>query len=47
MIGAIIASRIGRMLGIGRAYVVGLDRVPASVILIPLAGGLPPVWDPR
>ena len=41
VIGAITASRIGRTLGLGRAYVVGLIVFPASVILIPLAGGLP------
>jgi MFS family permease len=41
VIGAITASRIGRILGIGRAYVLGLILFPASVILIPLAGGMP------
>jgi len=43
VIGALIASRVGRRLGIGRAYLVGLIVFPASVILIPLAGGLSPV----
>ena len=43
VIGALIASRVGRTLGLGRAYVVGLIVFPASVILIPLAGGLSPV----
>jgi MFS family permease len=41
VLGAITASRIGRWLGIGRAYVLGLIVFPASVILIPLAEGLP------
>jgi len=41
VIGAVIASRVGRRLGLGRAYVVGLIVFPASVILIPLAGGAP------
>jgi MFS family permease len=41
VIGAVVASRVGRVLGLGRAYVVGLIVFPASVILIPLAGGLP------
>lgn len=41
VIGAITASRIGRALGIGRAYVLGLIVFPGSVILIPLAQGLP------
>ena len=43
VIGAITASRIGRVLGTGRAYLVGLIVFPASVFLIPLAGGLPPL----
>ena len=41
VLGAITASRIGRIIGIGRAYVLGLILFPASVILIPLAGGMP------
>jgi MFS family permease len=41
VLGALTASRIGRTLGIGRAYVLGLILFPASVILIPLAGGMP------
>ena len=41
VIGALSASRIGRVLGLGRAYLVGLIVFPASVILIPLAEGLP------
>jgi MFS family permease len=41
VIGALTASRIGRVLGLGRAYLAGLIVFPASVILIPLAEGLP------
>lgn len=40
VIGAISASRIGRVLGLGRAYLLGLILFPASVILIPLAGSV-------
>jgi MFS family permease len=40
VIGALTATRIGRILGIGRAYVLGLIVFPVSVILIPLAGGM-------
>jgi len=43
VIGAITAARIARTLGTGRAFVVGLIVFPASVILIPLAGGLSPM----
>jgi len=41
VLGAVFASRVGRALGIGRAYVLGLIVFPGSVILIPLAQGLP------
>ena len=41
VIGAVIASRVGRVLGIGRAYVLGLILFPGSVFLIPFAQGLP------
>jgi MFS family permease len=40
VIGALSASRIGRKLGLGRAYLLGLVLFPASVILIPLAGSV-------
>jgi MFS family permease len=40
VIGALSASRIGRRLGLGRAYLFGLVLFPASVILIPLAGSV-------
>jgi len=41
VIGALIASRVGRVLGLGRAYVLGLILFPGSVFLIPFAQGLP------
>ena len=41
--GAVIAGRVGRRLGIGRAYLVGLVLFPAPLILVPLADGLPQV----
>jgi MFS family permease len=41
VIGAVVANRVGRRLGIGRAYLVGLILFPASLILVPLAGGPP------
>jgi MFS family permease len=40
VLGALSASRIGRVLGIGRAYLLGLVLFPASVIMIPLAGSV-------
>jgi MFS family permease len=41
VIGAIVAGRIGRSFGIGRAYLLGLVLFPAPLILVPLAGGPP------
>jgi MFS family permease len=41
VIGAITASRIGRRLGLGRSYLLGLIVFPGSLILVPLAGGMP------
>ncbi|MEO8437473.1 MAG: MFS transporter, partial [Chloroflexota bacterium] len=42
VIGAIFASRIGRRLGLGPAYGLGLVIFPVSLLLIPLAGaGMP------
>jgi MFS family permease len=41
ILGAVIASRVGRVLGLGRAYLLGLVLFPASLLLVPLAGGLP------
>jgi MFS family permease len=37
VLGAIVASRIGRRLGIGPAYALGLFLFPAATILIPIA----------
>jgi MFS family permease len=41
VLGALTATRIGRLIGVGPAYVVGLILFPASVFLIPLAAGMP------
>jgi MFS family permease len=42
VIGALVASRIGRRIGLGPAYALGCVVFPASLILIPLAGpGMP------
>ena len=38
VIGAIFATRIGRRIGLGPAYALGLVVYPASLLLIPLAG---------
>jgi MFS family permease len=38
VIGAIVATRIGRRVGLGPAYALGLLIFPASLLLIPLAG---------
>jgi MFS family permease len=39
IIGAVIAGRVGRRLGIGRAYLLGLVLFPAPLILVPIAAG--------
>jgi MFS family permease len=41
VVGALVAGRVGRKVGIGRAYLVGLILYPAPLILVPLAGGTP------
>jgi MFS family permease len=41
VVGAIGAARLGRRIGIGGAFVLGMIVFPASAILIPLADGLP------
>ena len=42
VIGALVASRIGRRIGLGPAYALGCVLYPASLLLIPLAGpGMP------
>jgi MFS family permease len=38
VIGALVASRIGRRIGLGPAYALGCMLFPASLLLIPLAG---------
>ena len=40
--GALLAARIGRRLGLGVAYALGLILFPASLILIPIVTGPPP-----
>ena len=42
VVGAVIAGRVGRRIGIGRAYLLGLVLFPAPLILVPLVEGLPP-----
>jgi MFS family permease len=42
MLGAVVAGRIGRRLGIGRAFLLGCVLFPAPLVLVPLAGG--PRW---
>lgn len=37
--GAVIAGRVGRRLGLGRAYALGLVVFPAALILVPLVTG--------
>jgi MFS family permease len=41
VVGAVIAAPLGRRIGIGPGYIVGLVLFPAAAILIPLAQGLP------
>jgi MFS family permease len=41
VIGAFVAAPIGRRIGLGRAYLLGLVLFPAPLILVPLAGGAP------
>lgn len=43
VVGAVIAGRVGRRIGIGRAYLLGLVLFPAPLILVPLAEGLPSI----
>ncbi|MEO8625230.1 MAG: MFS transporter [Candidatus Limnocylindrales bacterium] len=43
VVGALTASRIGRRVGLGPAFVLGLIIFPAALILVPLAGGPMPV----
>jgi MFS family permease len=39
VIGALIAGRLGRRIGVGPAYVLGCALFPAPLLLVPLAGG--------
>ncbi|HYL40825.1 MAG TPA: MFS transporter [Candidatus Binatus sp.] len=39
--GALVAARIGRRIGIGPAFALGLFLFPAPLILVPLTGGAP------
>ena len=43
LLGAVVAGRIGRRIGIGPAYALGLFLFPASLIAIPLVTGSTPV----
>jgi MFS family permease len=42
LMGAAVAGRVGRRLGLGPAFVLGMILFPAPLLLIPLAGG--PRW---
>jgi MFS family permease len=42
LIGAFLAARIGRALGVGRAFLLGCVLFPLPLVLVPLAGG--PRW---
>jgi MFS family permease len=41
--GAFVAGRVGRRLGIGRAFLLGCVLFPAPLVLVPLAGGPRPL----
>jgi MFS family permease len=41
VVGAVVAGPLGRRIGIGPGYIVGLVLFPAAAIAIPLAAGLP------
>jgi predicted MFS family arabinose efflux permease len=41
--GAVLAGRIGRRIGLGRAYLLGMVLFPAPLILVPAAGGPKPL----
>jgi MFS family permease len=42
LLGAVVAGRLGRRIGLGPAFLLGMILFPAPLILIPLAGG--PRW---
>jgi MFS family permease len=39
IVGAVVASRVGRVLGLGRAFLLGMVLFPAPLLLVPLADG--------
>lgn len=39
ILGAFLAARLGRLLGVGRAFLIGCVLFPAPLVLVPLAGG--------
>jgi MFS family permease len=39
ILGAFVAGRLGRAVGVGRAFLVGCVLFPAPLVLVPLAGG--------
>jgi MFS family permease len=43
LLGAVVAGRLGRRIGLGPAFVVGMVLFPAPLLLVPLAGGPRPV----
>ncbi|MGH2995654.1 MAG: MFS transporter [Gaiellaceae bacterium] len=43
VLGAVVAGRVGRRLGLGRAFVLGCFLFPAPLVLVPLAGGPRPL----
>jgi MFS family permease len=43
ILGAVVAGRVGRRLGLGPAFVLGCFLFPAPLVLVPLAGGPRPV----
>jgi predicted MFS family arabinose efflux permease len=43
LIGAVLAGRVGRRIGIGPAYLLGMVLFPAPLILVPAAGGPKPL----
>ena len=43
LLGAAVAGRLGRRIGIGPAFILGMVVFPAPLLLVPLAGGPKPV----
>ena len=43
LLGAVVSARLGRRIGIGPAFVLGMVAFPAPLLLVPLAGGPKPV----